>query len=97
MVGSTPLGANLAREVERTASERPGIFGKSGAYAQVFALYTSASAAGVLVGPAWTSFAYGDRGWTFLVISLGVLSASVAVPLVRPPVPKMIFFFPRRK
>ena len=99
MVGSTPLGADLAREVERTAADRPGIFGKSGAYGQVFALYTSASAAGVLVGPAWTSFAYADQGWTFLVISMGVLSASVAVPLVRASVPKYIppLCFPMEK
>lgn len=71
------------------AAERPGIFGNSGAYAQVFSLYTSASAAGVLVGPAWTSFAYGKQGWTFLIISLGILSASVAVPL--------LFFKPKRR
>lgn len=83
MVGSTPLGAGLVREVERMELESPGIFGNSGgAYAQVFSLWTSACAGGVLLGPAWTSFAYG-QGWRFLVISLGLLSASVAIPLVR--------------
>ena len=83
VVGSTSLEADLAREVEQMKVERSEIFGNSGAYAQVFSLYTSASAAGVLVGPAWTSFAYGDRGWTFLVSSLGLFSASAAVPMVR--------------
>ena len=62
--------------------ERPGLFGKSGAYGQVFSLYTMASAAGVFLGPLWTSFAYGDHSWTVLVSSLGGFCASVALPLV---------------
>ena len=62
--------------------DRPGVFGSGGAYAQVFALFTSASAGGVLVGPAWTSFAYGEVSWTLLVVSLGLLNISVAIPVV---------------
>jgi hypothetical protein len=72
----------LSRAVASIERKHPGIFGKSGAGAQVFSLYASASAAGVLTGPAWTSFAYGDHSWAFLVISLGALSASVALPLL---------------
>lgn len=82
VISASPLGADLSRAVQSMEKKRPGIFGRSGASAQVFSLYTSASAAGVLVGPVWTSYAYGERNWTFLVSSLGILCASVAVPLV---------------
>lgn len=81
-LGASPLGADLARAVESMEVEKPGVFGSNGAQAQVFSLYTSASAAGVFLGPAWTNFAYGDKGWTFFVCSLGIIRASVAVPLV---------------
>ncbi|KAL8794945.1 MAG: hypothetical protein Q9195_002527 [Heterodermia aff. obscurata] len=82
VVASSPLGADLYRAVMEMEEERPGLFGKSGAYAQVFALYTAASAAGVLVGPLWTSFAYGDHNWTVLMSTLAGFCASVALPLM---------------
>lgn len=82
MFSSSPLGVDLTRAVESMEFDRPGVFGSGGAYAQVFALFTSASAGGVLVGPAWTSFAYGEVSWTFLVVSLGLLNISVAIPVV---------------
>ena len=66
--------------------DNPGIFGKAGgAYAQVFALYTMASAAGVLLGPVWTGFIYTPESWTLLVVTLGIFCASAAVPLVVSP------------
>ncbi|KAF7960017.1 hypothetical protein EAE96_001617 [Botrytis aclada] len=80
--GSSPLGADLSRAVASMEKETPGIFGKTGASGQVFSLYTSASAAGVLAGPAWTSYAFGERGWIFFVSSLGILTATVAIPVI---------------
>ncbi|KAK6608640.1 vesicular amine transporter [Botrytis cinerea] len=80
--GSSPLGADLSRAVESMEKKTPGIFGKTGASGQVFSLYTSASAAGVLAGPAWTSYAFGERGWIFFVSSLGILTATVAIPVI---------------
>jgi MFS family permease len=50
--GLSPLGADLSRAVASMERDIPDIFGHSGANGQVFALYTSASAAGVLAGPA---------------------------------------------
>lgn len=82
VVSSSPLGVDLTRAVESMEFDRPGIFGSGGAYAQVFALFTSASAGGVLLGPAWTSFAYGKVSWTLFVASLGLLNISVAIPVV---------------
>ncbi|KAM0133297.1 hypothetical protein ACHAO1_006233 [Botrytis cinerea] len=80
--GSSPLGADLSRAVESMEKKTPGIFGKTGASGQVFSLYTSASAAGVLAGPTWTSYAFGERGWIFFVSSLGILTATVAIPVI---------------
>ena len=82
VVAAAPLGADLSRTVKEMEDDHPGIFGKAGAQAQVFALYTMASALGVLLGPIWTSFAYGGRHWMLLVMTLGCFCASAAIPLV---------------
>lgn len=63
-------------------AEDPNIFGGMDATAQVYSLYTSASAAGVLVGPALAVVAYGDHNWAVLVTTLGLLTASVAAPVL---------------
>lgn len=78
-VSASPLGARAVQSME---NKRPGIFDKSGASAQVFSLYKMASAACVMLGPVWTSYAYDAQSWTFLVSSLGIFCASVAMPLV---------------
>ena len=48
----SPLAADLTAAVIAMEKEHPGIFGKSGAYAQVYALFTCAIGARVLAGPA---------------------------------------------
>lgn len=78
----SPLAADLTAAVITMEKENPGIFGNSGAYAQVYALFTCAIGAGVLAGPAWVSFAYDRAGWTFMVCTLGALSASAIAPVV---------------
>ncbi|KAF8865398.1 MFS general substrate transporter [Acephala macrosclerotiorum] len=82
--GSLPLSAYLSRAVKFIEEETLGVFGTSdeGANAQVCALYTSASAAGVVIGPIWTSIAYQDGHWRFLVYSLGILLATIVIPVV---------------
>lgn len=60
----------------------PGIFGKSGAYAQVYALFTCAIGAGVLAGPEWVSLNDGRMGWAFMVYTLGALNASAIASVV---------------
>ena len=59
-----------------------GIAGQTKASGQVFSLYTSDSSVGVLAGPAWTSFAFRERSWIFFASSLGILTATVAIPVV---------------
>lgn len=82
VISSSPLSADLSRTVVRMEEKTPIIFGKKRASGQVFSLHTSASAAGVPAGLAWTSYAFGKRGWIFFVLSLGILTATVAIPLV---------------
>lgn len=80
--GSLPLSADLSPAVTCIEEETEGIFGDSGASGQVYALYMSASAAGVVVGSIWTSIAFKYGNWSVLVSSLGILTATVAIPVV---------------
>ncbi|TID15961.1 Chitin synthase D [Venturia nashicola] len=80
--GSSPLGADLTRAVADMVSDDPSVFGGKDPTAQVFSLYTSSSAAGVLIGPLVADIAFGHHNWVMLVVSLGLLSASVAVPIL---------------
>lgn len=82
MVSSTPLAVDLTRAIEDMERQRPGLFGDSSAYAQVFSLYTSASAGGILLGPLWGSVAQGGKNWMVFVSTLGIFCASAAIPLV---------------
>ncbi|THV50114.1 hypothetical protein BGAL_0164g00050 [Botrytis galanthina] len=70
----SPLAADLTTAVICIERDRPGIFGKSGAYAQVYALFTCAIGLGVLAGPIWVSLAYEPFGWKGTVLGFGILS-----------------------
>ena len=50
------------------------LFGPGGAYAQAFALFNCAIAAGTVLGPLWTSFALKALGWGNMNLCLAVLS-----------------------
>lgn len=76
------MGADLLRTIEDIERQRPGLFGERGAYAQVFSLYTSASAGGVLFGPLVGSVAQGGKNWILFVFVLGAICASASIPLV---------------
>ena len=62
----SPLAADLTSTSIVMEKERPGIFGKSSVYAQVYALFTCAIGAGVLTDPAWVTIAYGRMDWNFM-------------------------------
>ena len=82
VVSSTPLAVDLSRAIEDMERQQPGLFGGASVYAQVFSLYTSASAAGILIGPLWGSIAEGGQNWDLFVSTLGAFCVSAAVPLV---------------
>lgn len=54
----SPLAADLTTAAICIERSRPGVFGKSVAYAQVYALFTCAIVLGVLSGPVWVSLDY---------------------------------------
>lgn len=58
------------------------LFGPGGAYAQAFALFNCAIAAGTVLGPLWTSFALQALGWGNMNLCLAVLASSGIVVVV---------------
>jgi MFS family permease len=55
-------------------------YGKGGAYAQAYALFNMAYAAGCLVGPLAAGFLVQERGWGTMSWVLGVLAGVTALP-----------------
>lgn len=78
----SPLAGDLSCAVERLEQERPGIFGRGGAYGQAFGLFNCALAGGMLVGPLWMSTAKLNTGWGLVTWNLGLFGAVAAVPVV---------------
>jgi MFS family permease len=76
-----PLMAEVSYVVEAKEKSAPGIFGERGAYAQAYALFNVAFAAGTLVGPIWGGFVNQKAGWGVLTLSLGLLTAVSSVPV----------------
>ncbi|KAH7357555.1 MFS transporter-like protein [Pyrenochaeta sp. MPI-SDFR-AT-0127] len=72
-------GVVEAKEKSMLASGHAG-FGPGGAYAQAYALFNVAFAAGCMIGPLLAGFIVEDRGWATMAWVLGLLSAVSAVP-----------------
>jgi len=77
-----PLMAEITYVVEAKEKKTPGLFGRSGAYAQAYALFNCAFAGGALVGPIWAGFVEATSGWGTMSWSLGLLSGLSAIPIV---------------
>ncbi|KAF2095421.1 MFS general substrate transporter [Rhizodiscina lignyota] len=80
-----PVMAEISSVVEakEASAKRRGMgspFGKGGAYAQAYALFNTAFAAGAMIGPFWAGFVVENAGWGTMAWSLGLLSAISAVP-----------------
>lgn len=67
------------------------LFGKSGAYAQAFALFNCAIAGGVVVGPLWTSLATDPLGWGNMNLCLAVFALSGTMVVVSHVIPSRPF------
>jgi MFS family permease len=78
----SPLMAEITYCVEAMERKRPGIFGKTGAYAQAYGLFVSAFAVGSLIGPLWGGLVNDSAGWGTMTWTLGLFSALAAVPAV---------------
>jgi MFS family permease len=76
----SPLMAEITYVVDAKEKKNPGTFGKTGAYAQAYGLFVMSYAAGALVGPLWGGLVNSTAGWGTMTWTLGLLSASGAVP-----------------
>ena len=70
-----------AKEKSMLAGGRPG-FGPGGAYAQAYALFNVAFAAGCMVGPLAAGFIAQGEGWATMSWVLGLLSGITSLPAV---------------
>ncbi|KAG9229557.1 major facilitator superfamily domain-containing protein, partial [Amylocarpus encephaloides] len=75
-----PLMAEITYAVEAKERERPGRFGKTGAYASAYGLFIAAFATGTLIGPVWSGYVRDDAGWGTMSWTLGLFSFAGAVP-----------------
>lgn len=76
-----PVMAEIMYVVEAEEKQQPGIFGRKGAYAQAYALYAFASAAGLLLGPCLGGLLTEAAGWGTMTLTLGLLCAVTAAPV----------------
>jgi MFS family permease len=80
MLVMAPLMAEITYVVEAKERRTPGLYGKTGAYAQAYGLFVTAYAGGSLVGPLWGGLVVEKAGWGTMSLTLGLLMASGAVP-----------------
>lgn len=77
----TPVMAEIAYAVEAKAARHPpGFFGKNGAYAQAYALFNMAWAAGSMIGPLLAGLVNQSHGWPTATLILGCVSIFTALP-----------------
>jgi Major Facilitator Superfamily len=76
----SPLMAEITYVVDAKEKKNPGTFGKTGAYAQAYGLFVMSYASGTLVGPLWGGLVNTTAGWATMTWTLGLLSASGAIP-----------------
>jgi MFS family permease len=69
------------KEAASIASGGEG-FGEGGAMAQAYGLFNTAFAGGCLVGPIWSGFIKERAGWATMGWTLGLLSATTALPVL---------------
>lgn len=72
-------GVVEAKEKKMLANGEAG-YGKGGAYAQAYALFNVAFAAGCMIGPLLAGFIVQEKGWPTMGWVLGLLTAVTAVP-----------------
>lgn len=68
-----------AKEKKMLANGEKG-YGNGGAYAQAYALFNMAFAAGCMIGPLLAGFIVQEKGWATMSWVLGLLSAVTTVP-----------------
>ena len=77
-----PLGADMGAAIDSITEAKPHLFTTGGAYAQVFSLFDAAIALGTIVGPVWAGFIYHVSDWWVMSLTLAIICASGALPVV---------------
>ena len=77
----SPLAADISLAAEQLEKEHEGVFGPDSPDSQAYGLHSSATAAGLVLGPAFAGAVYDKAGWKVAVWALAGLCAS-GIPLV---------------
>ena len=81
---ATPaLLVELEAVVSAKERESPNFFGKGGAFAQVFGLYSMSQAMGMIIGSIWGGYVTDKAGFGTMGWSLALLSSCTAVAMVK--------------
>ncbi|QDS71230.1 hypothetical protein FKW77_010444 [Venturia effusa] len=75
-----PIMVEISSVVEQKEKTNPGLFGKTGAYAQAYGLFNFAWAVGCLIGPIWAGYVKESAGWGTMSWSLALLALVTSVP-----------------
>lgn len=79
----TPIMAEVTYAVMDKESRRPrGYYGQNGAYAQAYAQFNMAWAAGCMIGPLLAGLVVNSKGWPTATLILGCVSIFTALPVV---------------
>ena len=78
----SPLAADIALAAEELDKEHEGVFGPDGPDSLAFGLLNSATATGLVLGPAFAGAVYEHAGWKVAVWALAGVCAS-GIPAVR--------------
>ncbi len=77
----SPLAADIALAAEQLEKEHEDIFGPDGADSLAYGLFNSATATGLVLGPAFAGAVYENAGWKAAVWALAGVCAS-GIPVV---------------
>lgn len=77
-----PLASDLSFAVEDLDEENPGLFQSAGAYAQVYSMFNSGMAAGMMAGPPVASLIYSKTNWAIMNFFLAGICVLGTVPVV---------------
>lgn len=83
----------MSAAIDSISQAQPQLFTSTGAYAQAFSLFDAAIALGTIVGPVWAGFVYHLGSWWIMSLTLAVICASGAVPVVSVLLLSLIFLF----
>lgn len=77
-----PLASDISFAVEDLDEKNPGLFQSAGAYTQVYSMFNSGLAAGMLAGPPIASLIYSKTNWAIMNFVIAGICVLGTVPVV---------------